>query len=283
MKIAILTDTNSGIMAQEAEQLSVYVMPMPFFIDGQLYFEGVNLTQEEFFVKQASGAEITTSMPSPADVMDKWDDLLKSHEQVLYLPMSSGLSSSCSTAASLAQDYEGKVFVVDNKRISVPLREAIYNAIDLVKQGRDAAEIKEILESDALNGTVYLGVSTLKYLQKGGRVTPAAALIGTALNIKPVLKLDGGKLDTYAKVRGSKQMEQKLIEAAKSELERHNGAECLIRVAYSSDPVLGQEWIAKVQEAFPEQEVYGDPLGLSIACHTGPGAFGITCIKKLKI
>ena len=226
---------------------------------------------------------MSTSQPSPGSMLSLWDELLESYDEIIYLPMSSGLSSSCSTAASLAQDYEGKVFVVDNKRISVTLREAIYNAIDLVKQGRDAAEIKEILESDALNGTVYLGVSTLKYLQKGGRVTPAAALIGTALNIKPVLKLDGGKLDTYAKVRGSKQMEQKLIEAAKSELERHNGAECLIRVAYSGDPVQGQEWIAKVQEAFPEQEVYGDPLGLSIASHTGPGAFGITCIKKLKI
>ncbi len=283
MKIAILTDTNSGIMSQEAEKLSVFVMPMPFFIDGQLYFEGINLTQEEFFEKQASGAEISTSMPSPADVMDKWDELLKSHDQVIYLPMSSGLSSSCSTAVSLAQDYEGKVFVVDNKRISVPLRESVYNAMELVEKGYDGAEIKRILEEDALNAQVFITVSTLKYLQKGGRVTSAAALIGTALNIKPILNIDGGKLDAFAKVRGMKQAEQKLLDAAHSELDRYAGEDCLIRVAYSGDPELGQKWIDKVAEAFPGYEVYGDPLGLSIVCHTGPGAYGITCIKKLKI
>ena len=283
MRIAILTDTNSGIMAQEAEKLSIYVMPMPFFIDGQLYYEGVNLTQEEFFAKQASGAEISTSMPSPADVMEQWDHLLNRYDQVVYMPMSSGLSSSCSTATSLAQDYEGKVFVVDNKRISVPLREAVYNAMELAEKGCDGAEIKRILEEDALNAQVFITVNTLKYLQKGGRVTPAAALIGTALNIKPILNIAGGKLDAFAKVRGMKQAEQKLIDAARSELERYAGEDCLIRVAYSGDPELGQQWIDKVADAFPDYEVYGDPLGLSIACHTGPGAYGITCIKKLKI
>lgn len=283
MRIAILTDTNSGIMTQEAEKLSIYVMPMPFFIDGQLYYEGVNLTQEEFFAKQASGAEISTSMPSPADVMEQWDHLLNRYDQVVYMPMSSGLSSSCSTATSLAQDYEGKVFVVDNKRISVPLREAVYNAMELAEKGCDGAEIKRILEEDALNAQVFITVNTLKYLQKGGRVTPAAALIGTALNIKPILNIAGGKLDAFAKVRGMKQAEQKLIDAARSELERYAGEDCLIRVAYSGDPELGQQWIDKVADAFPDYEVYGDPLGLSIACHTGPGAYGITCIKKLKI
>ena len=283
MRIAILTDTNSGIMTQEAEKLSIYVMPMPFFIDGQLYYEGVNLTQEEFFAKQASGAEISTSMPSPADVMEQWDHLLNRYDQVVYMPMSSGLSSSCSTATSLAQDYEGKVFVVDNKRISVPLREAVYNAMELAEKGCDGAEIKRILEEDALNAQVFITVNTLKYLQKGGRVTPAAALIGTALNIKPILNIAGGKLDAFAKVRGMKQAEQKLIDAAHSELERYAGEDCLIRVAYSGDPELGQQWIDKVADAFSDYEVYGDPLGLSIACHTGPGAYGITCIKKLKI
>lgn len=281
MRVAILTDTNSGIMTQEAEQLSVFVVPMPFFIDGQLYFEGVNLTQEEFFVKQAAGAEISTSMPSPADVMKKWDDLLETYDQVVYLPMSSGLSSSCDTASSLAQDYEGKVFVVNNRRISVPLREAVCNAVHLAETGRDGAEIKKILEEDALNAHIYLMVSTLKYLKKGGRVTPAAALIGTALNIKPILSINGGKLDAFAKVRGTKQAEQKLIEAAREEIQKLNGAEYTIGVAYSGDAEAGQKWLHKVQEAFPGHDIVCDPLGLSIACHTGPGAYGIACIKKL--
>ena len=188
MRIAILTDTNSGITADEAQRLSVYVMAMPFFIDGEVYYEGVNLTQEEFFEKQTANAEISTSMPSPADVMDRWEELLKCYDQVLYLPMSSGLSSSCATAESLSKEFDGRVFVVDNKRISVPLREAIYDAMKLVEQGLDAAEIKRILEEDALNASVFIAVSTLKYLKKGGRVTPAAAAIGAALNIKPVLK-----------------------------------------------------------------------------------------------
>lgn len=282
MKIAILTDTNSGIMSEEAEQLGIHVMPMPFFIDGELYFEGVNLTQEEFFKMQESDAEISTSMPSPADVMDKWDELLKEHERVLYLPMSSGLSSSCSTAASLAADYDGRVLVVDNKRISLPLREAIYNAKELIAKGHSAEEIKEILEADAHNAKVFLMVSTLKYLKKGGRVTPAAALIGTALNIKPVLLIDGGKLDAFAKVRGMKQAEQKMIEAVKAEIAEHE-SEYLIRVAYSGDQEQGQQWLEKVKAAFPEHEVYCDPLGLSVCCHTGPGAYGITFIKKLKV
>jgi len=283
VNIAILTDTNSGIMSAEAVQLGIHVMPMPFFIDGELYFEGVNLSQDEFFKMQENDAEISTSMPSPADVMDKWDELLKDHDQVLYLPMSSGLSSSCSTAASLAEDYNGRVLVIDNKRISVPLREAIYNAQELIAKGYCGQEIKNILEEDAQNAKVFLAVSTLKYLKKGGRVTPAAALIGTALNIKPVLLIDGGKLDAFAKVRGMKQAEQKMIDAAKAEIERYNGAECLIRVAYSGDPELGKQWIEKVKAAFPGYEVYGDPLGLSVCCHTGPGAYGITCIKKLKV
>lgn len=282
VKIAILTDTNSGIMSAEAAELGIYVMPMPFFIDGKLYFEGVNLTQEEFFKMQENDAEISTSMPSPADVMDQWDQLLKEHDQVLYLPMSSGLSSSCATAESLAQDYDGRVLVVDNKRISVPLREAIYNAMELRDKGLCGQEIKRILEADAQNAKVFIAVSTLKYLKKGGRVTPAAALIGTALNIKPVLMIDGGKLDAFAKVRGMKQAEQKMIDAAKAEIERYDGAECLIRVAYSGDPQQGQQWVERVKAAFPGYEVYGDPLGLSVCCHTGPGAYGITCIKKLR-
>ena len=283
MKIAILTDTNSGIMEEEARRLSIYVMPMPFFIDGELYFEGVNLTQEEFFVRQAAGAEISTSMPSPADVMDKWDELLKDYEQVLYLPMTSGLSSSCATAISLAQDYAGKVFVIDNKRISVPLRESIYNAMELVEKGFDGGKIKEILEQDGLNASVFIAVSTLKYLKKGGRVTPAAAAIGSALTITPVLKIGGGKLDAFAKVRGMKQAEQKMFEALRAELEHFGAENCLVRAAYSGNPEKGQQWIQKVAEAFPEYEVYGDPLGLSIACHTGPDAYGIGCVKKLNI
>ncbi len=283
MKIAILTDTNSGITNQEAEQLGIFVMPMPFFIDGELFFEGVNLTQAEFFTRQEKGMEISTSMPSPADVMDRWETLLKDYDQVLYLPMSSGLSSSCTTAEALSQDFDGRVFVIDNKRISVSLRESIYNAMEMIEKGYDGSEIKRILEEDAHHAKIYIAVSTLKYLQKGGRVTPAAALIGTALNIKPVLKIDGGKLDAFAKVRGMKQAEQKMFEAARMDMESYQGAECQICAAYSGDPELGQQWIDKVQTAFPEMKIMSDPLGLSIACHTGPGAYGICCIKKLKV
>lgn len=282
MKIAILTDTNSGITVKDAEQLGVHVMPMPFFIDGEVYFEGVNLTQEEFFVHQAAGAEISTSMPSPADVMDCWDELLKEHEQVLYMPMSSGLSSSCATASSLAtQDYQGKVFVIDNKRISVTLKEAVNDALRLIEQGLDGEEIARIIENDGQNSMIYLAVSTLQYLKKGGRVTPAAALIGTALNIKPVLKIDGGKLDAFAKVRGMKQAQQKMIDAIREEVESYGESGALIRAAYSGDPELGQQWIDTLKAAFPEYEILGDPLGLSIACHTGPNAYGVGCVKKM--
>ena len=283
MKIAVLTDTNSGITVDEAQRLGINVMPMPFFINGEAYYEGINLTQKEFFEKQASGAEISTSMPSPADVMDQWTELLKSYDQVLYIPMSSGLSGSCATAEGLSVGFGGRVFVVDNKRISVPLRESIYNAMELIERGYSGAEIKKLLEDDALNANVYIVVGTLKYLKKGGRITSAAAAIGTALNIKPVLKLGGGKLDTFAKVRGMKQAEQKMFEAVRSDMERYGAKNCLICAAYSGDPVLGKQWIQKVSDEFPEYEVYGDPLGLSIACHTGPNTYGIGCIKKLNV
>ena len=283
MKIAVLTDTNSGITVDEAQRLGINVMPMPFFINGEAYYEGINLTQKEFFEKQASGAEISTSMPSPADVMDQWTELLKSYDQVLYIPMSSGLSGSCATAEGLSDDFGGRVFVVDNKRISVPLRESIYNAMELIERGYSGAEIMKLLEDDALNANVYIVVGTLKYLKKGGRITSAAAAIGTALNIKPVLKLGGGKLDTFAKVRGMKQAEQKMFEAVRSDMERYGATNCLICAAYSGDPVLGKQWIQKVSDEFPEYGVYGDPLGLSIACHTGPNTYGIGCIKKLNV
>lgn len=280
MKIAVLTDTNSGITTEEAQRLSIHVMPMPFFIDGETFYEGVNLTQEEFFERQRAGTEITTSMPSPADVMEKWDHLLENYDQILYLPMSSALSSSCTTAESLAQDYGDRIFVVDNRRISVPLKESVYNAMTLIEQGMDAVEIKRILEADARNASIYITVGNLKYLKKGGRITPATAAIGTALNIKPVLKLGSEKLDTYAKVRGMKQAEQKMFDAIREELNHFGAENCLIGAAYSGDAELGRQWIQKVADAFPECEVHGDPLGLSIACHTGPDAYGIACIKK---
>ena len=284
MRIAVLTDTNSGITVEEAEKHSISLIPMPFFIDGVLYFEGFSLSQAEFFEKQAADAEISTSQPSPADVTSKWDELLKEYDQIVHIPMSSGLSSSCESAKAMALDYEGRVFVVDNKRISVPMKESVYNALELMRQGFDGAEIKRILEDDGQNAHVFITVSTLKYLKKGGRITPAAAAIGTALNIKPVLQIDGGKLDAFAKVRGMKQAEQKMLDAVRKELEeRYAGEICLIRAAYSGDPEQGREWVKKVADAFPGMEVYGDPLALSIACHTGPGAYGITCIKKLKI
>ena len=283
-KIAIVTDTNSGITQEEAKKLGIYLIAMPFFINDNTYYEGITLSQEEFFKKLEADENISTSQPSPGTVIELWDNLLKDYDYILHIPMSSGLSSSMETARMLSSDYEGKVLVVDNKRISVTFRQSILDALYLIEKGLSAKEIQEILEEEALESIIYVTVDTLKYLEKGGRITPAVAALGSMFNIKPVLLIDGGKLDTYKKVRGLKSAQKAMIEAIKNDIEnRFKGTDYLIQTAYSGDPEQGKKWNETVKQAFPEHDVYNDVLPMSICCHVGPGALGITCVKKVSL
>lgn len=274
--VAILTDTNSGITMQKAEELGIYLILMPILIDGEVYLEEKEIQKEFFYEKLTSGADVTTSQPSPGDILDKFDALLEEYEEVVYIPMSSGLSGTCQTAAMLAADYDGKVHVVDNQRISITMRQSVLDAIALAEDGKSGAEIKEYLEADALNAPIYLVVDTLKYLKKGGRVTPAAAAIGEVLNIKPVLQIDGGKLDAFAKVRGTKQALKTMLKALESEKDnRLKGKKCIINGAYSGDESVGEELEKVLKEAFPEYEIDIHALPMSISTHVGPGTMGI--------
>lgn len=283
-KIAIVTDTNSGITQEEAKELGIYLIAMPFFVNKNTYYEGITLSQEEFFKKLEDDENISTSQPSPGTVIELWDNLLKDYDYILHIPMSSGLSSSMETARMLSSDYEGKVLVVDNKRISVTFRQSILDALYLIEKGLSAKEIQEILEKEALESIIYVTVDTLKYLEKGGRITPAVAALGSIFNIKPVLLIDGGKLDTYKKVRGLKSAQKAMIEAIKNDIEnRFKGTDYLIQTAYSGDLEQGNKWNETVKQAFPEHDVYNDVLPMSICCHVGPGALGITCVKKISL
>ena len=254
------------------------------FINKNTYYEGITLSQEEFFKKLEDDENISTSQPSPGTVIELWDNLLKDYDYILHIPMSSGLSSSMETARMLSSDYEGKVLVVDNKRISVTFRQSILDALYLIEKGLSAKEIQEILEKEALESIIYVTVDTLKYLEKGGRITPAVAALGSMFNIKPVLLIDGGKLDTYKKVRGLKSAQKAMIEAIKNDIEnRFKGTDYLIQTAYSGDLEQGNKWNETVKQAFPEHDVYNDVLPMSICCHVGPGALGITCVKKISL
>ena len=279
--IAIVTDSNSGISQAEAKKLGIYVLPMPFFIDEKLYYEDIDLSQEQFYQLLAQDANVSTSQPSPGDVMDLWNSILKEHTEILHIPMSSGLSASCATAQGLAQDYEGKVYVVDNQRVSITMKQSVLDAIALVKEGKTAKEIKKILEKEALESSIYLVVDTLKYLKKGGRITPAAALLGSALNLKPILQIQGDKLDAYKKVRGMKPAKKNMLEAIRHDLDTRfaeyvKKGELKLQVAYADDREAAKQWTEEVRTAFPELEVSCmDPLALSIVCHTGPGILAI--------
>lgn len=279
--IAIVTDSNSGISQAEAKKLGIYVLPMPFFIDEKLYYEDIDLSQEQFYQLLAQDANVSTSQPSPGDVMDLWNSILKEHTEILHIPMSSGLSASCATAQGLAQDYEGKVYVVDNQRVSITMKQSVLDAIALVKEGKTAKEIKKILEKEALESSIYLVVDTLKYLKKGGRITPAAALLGSALNLKPILQIQGDKLDAYKKVRGMKPAKKNMLEAIRHDLDTRfaeyvKKGELKLQVAYADDREAAEQWTEEVRTAFPELEVSCmDPLALSIVCHTGPGILAI--------
>jgi len=286
-KVAIMTDSNSGITPLEAKEQGICILPMPFIIDGKEYLDGEGLTHDMFYEMQIGGADIKTSQPSPASVTDMWDNLLKEYDEVVHIPMASGLSESCSTAKMLAQDYEGKVHVADARRILVTQRHAALDAATLAKAGKSGVEIKEYIESVCFDSCIYLAVDTMKYLKKGGRVSPAAALIGTVLNIKPVLKFVGEKIDRHAKARGTAKARGEIIAAIKNELAT-KFADCThdkvhMDMAYSHDIDAHNEFQKEVEAAFPEFKgnIHVAPLSLSIATHTGPGVVAVTLTKKL--
>ncbi len=258
-------------------------MPMPFYIDGKLFFEGISLTQEEFYERLVQDADISTSQPSPGAVLEFWENLLESYDAVVYIPMSSGLSASCHTADMLAREhFPDRVFVVDNQRISVTQRQSVLDALELVRQGKTAGEIKEILEREGLQASIYIAVNTLKYLLKGGRVTPAVAALGTVLKIKPILQIQGERLDTFKKSLGMNQARKIMLDAARSDMEqRFAGKKVYIHAAYTGAPENGKAWQEMVQTAFPDKDVYCAPLSLSVSCHIGAGALAVTCTKKL--
>lgn len=284
-KIAIVTDSNSGITQEMGKSMGIYVIPMPFFIDGELFLEDITLTQEEFYKRLGDNSDISTSQPSPGEVMECWDELLKEYNEIVHIPMSSGLSSTCHAAQSLSQEYEGKVCVVDNQRISVTQKQSVEDAIVLRDAGKSASEIKEILEAEKLQASIYITVDTLKYLKKGGRVTPAAAALGTVLNLKPVLQIQGEKLDAFSKVRGWKAAKRTMLKAIEKDLEERFSEvreDMVLGMAYTCSKEEAQEWKQEIAEKFPEYEIVEGPLSLSVACHIGPGAMAVTCMKKVR-
>lgn len=285
-KVAIITDSNSGITKEQAEQMGIYVLPMPFMIEQESYFEGVNLTQKKFYEMLEQDCSISTSQPALADVCDLWDEVLKEYESIVHIPMSSGLSSSCSTARMLAQDYEDKVFVVDNQRISVTLRHAVDDAIKMAENGMTARQIKEKLEEVKLESSIYIMVDTLKYLKKGGRITAAAAALGTLLKLKPVLQIQGEKLDAYAKARTIRQAKSIMIEAIRKDIANRFGGDyhnVHFAMAHTDNEEEIENFKQQVMEEFPGIDIWVDPLSLSVACHIGPGAIAIACTKKMDI
>ena len=283
-RVAVLTDSNSGITQAAGKELGVGILPMPFFIDGEEYFEEITLSQKEFYERLKANHDVKTSQPAPGDVMGMWDKYLEEYDEVVYIPMSSGLSSSCETAIMLSTDYDGKVQVVNNQRISVTQRQSVLDALKLRDAGKNAAEIKEILEKVKLESSIYITVDTLKYLKKGGRITPAAAAIGTVLNLKPVLQIQGEKLDAYAKVRGWKQAKKTMLDAIeKGMLHRFGKQPVHLEAAYTCSEEEAQKWKEEIEDRFPEYEVDMDPLSLSVACHIGPGAMAVACSKVLTV
>ena len=292
MKTAVMTDTNSGIMKAEADSMGIFLIPMPVIINDETHYEGIDLTETSFYESLTGGKNISTSQPSPGDLMDLWDDIFKQgYDEIIHIPMSSGLSASCSSAISLSADYEGKVQVADNHRISVTQRESVMHAKKLAEAGKSAKEIKEILEAEAYNSSIYIAVDTLEflkkggrdtliYLKRGGRITPAAAMLGSVLNIKPILTIQGGKLDAFAKTRGIKKCKQKMVEALKNDRETRfkdtDDRHILIGAAGSNlTEEEAAEWKQMLVDAFPDSYVYYDPLSFSIGCHIGPKGYGM--------
>lgn len=283
-KVAIITDSNSGITQEMGKELGIYVLPMPFTIDGKEFFEGITLTQKEFYEKLVQDADIATSQPSPESVLELWEGALKEYEEVVHIPMSSGLSGSCETAIALAQDFDGRVQVVNNQRISITQRRSVIDAIALADQGKSALEIREQLEAEKLESSIYITLTTLKYLKKGGRITPAAAAIGTMLRLKPVLQIQGEKLDAFSKARTLNQAKTTMIDAIRNDIENRFGGvdahEVYLDIAHTNNDAEAERFRAEVEEAFPGYKVgYADPLSLSVSCHIGDGALAIAATK----
>ncbi len=287
-KIGIVTDSNSSIPAAEAESMGIFIIPMPFYIDGELFLEGVDLLRAEFFAKQVADADITTSTPSPLAIAEVWAKALKQYDQILHMPMSSGLSSTCNVAEALAQEeaFAGRVFVVDNGRVASPMHYSIREAKQMIDEGLEPAEIKRLLEEQKNNFSIYVAVDNLKYLQKGGRISSAAAKIGTVLNMKPVLHFDTGTLGVYAKTRGKKRARLAMIDAIKKELAgdyrlAYERGEAYLLAACCADPAETEDWVQEIQMEFPDLELLNDDLPLSLATHIGYGGLGVAVGRKI--
>lgn len=281
-RIAIVTDSNSGITREEAAALGTYVVPMPFFIDGGLYYEGITLTTQEFYKRMAAGSEISTSQPTPGAVLELWDELLETNDEVVYIPMSSGLSGSCATATALAEDYDGRVHVVDNQRISATQRQSVIDALNMARDGLSGAQITEVLLRERLEASIYITVDTLQYLKKGGRITAAAAALGTVLGIKPVLQIQGDKLDAFSMAHGLKAAKRQMLDAVERDLEKRFSGKrgVMVAAAYTCSEAEAEVWSDEIRARFGERYCgYIAPLSLSVACHTGPGAVAMGCVK----
>lgn len=290
-KVAITTDSNSGITQKQGEEYGVYVLPMPFVIAGDTYYEDINLTQSDFYERLKNDVEISTTQPSPDEVMKLWDRLLQEYDSIIHMPMSSGLSGSCQTAVMLAQEeeYDGKVYVVDNQRISVTQRQAVLDAKFMADKGMEVSEIYDILMREKLEASIYIMLDTLKYLKKGGRITPAAAALGTILRLKPVLQIQGEKLDAFAKARTVSQAKTMMINAVKSDIEKRFGGDMnnvWFEIAHTENEEEAKNFKKEILEAFPgypEEDIVINPLSLSVSCHIGPGALAFAVSKKIKL
>lgn len=287
-KVAIITDSNSGITQAQAKEMGVFVLPMPFMIGDKEYFEDIDLTQEQFYEKLQDGDNICTSQPALTQVTELWDKVLKDYDEIIHIPMSSGLSGSCQSAFMLSQEdpYDGRVFVIDNQRISVTQRQSVLDARDLAAQGKNGQEISEILMRDKMESSIYIMLDTLYYLKKGGRITPAAAAIGTLLKLKPVLQIQGEKLDAYSKARTSNIGKETMKNAIKNDIEKRFGGmehaleNVYLEIAYTKDLESALKFKEEVLEEFPGFDILVNPLSLSVSCHIGPGALALACCKK---
>ena len=287
LKTAIVTDSNSGITQAEGKELGITVLPMPFYINEKMYYEDIDLTQEQFYQMLQDGASISTSQPVVANLLELWDHLLETYDEIVHIPMSSGLSGSCETAMALAREYHGRVEVVNNQRISVTQRQSVMDAITLAGHGKTAREIREYLELTKMDSSIYIMVDTLNYLKKGGRITPAAAALGTLLRLKPVLQIQGEKLDAFAKARNVKQAKKLMIEAIHNDCIKRfgsdeTGSHMWVHMAYTgTDTTAIHEFREEVAAEFPNHDIIVNPLSLSVACHIGPGALAVTCTKMM--
>lgn len=287
VKVAIVTDSNSGITQEEAKNLGIYVLPMPFMINGETYFEDIDLTQNQFYERLEGDDDVATSQPSPESVMNLWEEILKEYDQIVHIPMSSSLSGSCQSAMMFAQEYDGRIHVVDNKRISVTQRQSVLDALELSRNGMEAPQIKKILEEDQYNSSIYIMLDTLYYLKKGGRITAAAAALGTLLKLKPVLQIQGGKLDAFAKARTSNQGKTLMINAIKNDMIQRFGGihkdKIRLFVVYAKNDTAALQLREELWQEFPGFEIQLAPISLSVACHIGPGCLAIACTQNLSV